>query len=131
MQIKDIAISTLEDMKAIDLVCLDVGEMTSLADHMVVASGTSKRHVSSIAEKLIMQAKKAQYPPLGVEGLAHGDWVCVDFGDIVVHVMIPETRQLYDLERLWTTRPDDEGSDDESPGGESSDDESSASSLDG
>lgn len=121
MQIKDIATSVLEDMKAVDLVCLDVGDLTSVADHMLVATGTSKRHVSSIAEKVIMQAKKAQYPPLGVEGLAHGDWVCVDFGDIVVHVMIAETRQLYDLERLWTTRPDDE----------SLDDESSAQSLDG
>lgn len=74
---------------------------------MIVASGTSTRHVAALADHVVQQAKASGIQPLGVEGQAGSDWVLVDLGDLVVHVMLPETRQLYDLERLWADLPSD------------------------
>lgn len=99
-EVRDIAVAALEDMKAKNLECLDVRELTSVADYMVVASGSSKRHLQSLAENVELKCKEAGAAPLGVEG--HGtDWVLVDLGAILVHVMSDEARQFYDLERLW------------------------------
>jgi ribosome silencing factor RsfS/YbeB/iojap len=81
---------------------LDVRGKTSIADYIVVAGGTSSRHVRSIADEVIKYAKKAGMIPLGVEGQREGEWVLVDLGDIIIHVMLPRVREFYGLERLWT-----------------------------
>lgn len=105
--LKSLVVDALEELKARDVVELDVAELTSVTDVMVVASGTSSRHVSALADNVIEKAKEAGLRPLGVEGQQSGEWVLVDLGDVVAHVMMPETRQLYDLERLWADLPTD------------------------
>ena len=100
--LKQLAMSALEDLKAEDITVLDVKGKTTVTDWIYVASGSSSRHVKSIANSVVVAAKQADAPPLGLEGEAEGEWVLVDFGDVVVHVMLPATRDLYDLERLWT-----------------------------
>lgn len=91
----------LEDLKAEDIVEMDVHDKTSVTDYIVIASGTSNRHVKSIAGNVIAEAKQAGYRPLGVEGENEAEWVLVDLGDVVVHVMQPKVRDFYDLESLW------------------------------
>ena len=103
--LKALVVEALEELKAVELVTLPVAEVTSVTDWMVVASGTSNRHVKSLADNVCMEAKKAGQRPLGVEGEDAGEWVLVDFGDVVVHVMLPATRDFYDLERLWAEHP--------------------------
>lgn len=98
---KTFAVNAIEDLKGVDVVSLDVRSMTGMTDYMVIASGTSNRHVKSMADNLITQAKKQGLQPLGVEGEATAEWVLVDFGDVVVHIQQPDTRQFYDLEGLW------------------------------
>ena len=98
---KQLVIDALEDLKAINVVTLDVAGLTDVMDFLIIASGTSSRHVKSLADNVCMQAKKQEVRPLGVEGEDAGEWVLVDFGDVVVHVMLPATRDFYDLERLW------------------------------
>ncbi|NRB56109.1 MAG: ribosome silencing factor [Salinicola sp.] len=105
--LKSLVVEALEELKARDVVELDVAELTSVTDVMVVASGTSSRHVSALADNVIEKAKEAGLRPLGVEGQQSGEWVLVDLGDVIAHVMMPETRQLYDLERLWADLPAD------------------------
>ena len=100
---KQLVIDALEDLKAINVVTLDVAGLTDVMDFLIIASGTSSRHVKSLADNVCMQAKKREVRPLGVEGEDAGEWVLVDFGDVVVHVMLPATRDFYDLERLWTS----------------------------
>lgn len=100
--IKKLAITALEDLKAENIVTLDVSVRASFTDTMIFASGTSSRHVSSIAGSVVEAAKAAGTPPLGVEGLDIGEWVLVDLGDAIVHVMLPATREFYDLEKLWS-----------------------------
>jgi len=90
----------LEDLKAENIVELDVREKTDVTDYLIVASGNSSRHVKSIANNVVMEAKKAGHPPIGVEGETDGEWVLVDLADVVVHVMQPQVRQFYDLENL-------------------------------
>jgi len=104
-QLKQIVETALDDLKAVNTVTLDVTELTDVMDYLVIASGTSNRHVKSLANNVVMEAKKQGARPLGVEGEGAGDWVLVDFGDVVVHVMLPATRDFYDLERLWS-RPE-------------------------
>jgi ribosome-associated protein len=99
--LKELVIEALDDLKAVNTVSLDVSDLTDVMDYMVVASGTSNRHVKSLADNVCMEAKKQGMRPLGVEGQDAGEWVLVDFGDVVVHVMLPATRDFYDLERLW------------------------------
>lgn len=99
-----IAQLALSDLKALDLVLLDVRGLSSIMDWLVVASGTSSRHVKSLADNVIMKAKEQGFRPLGVEGERVGEWVLVDFGDVVVHVMQPAVRSFYDLERLWSVQ---------------------------
>jgi ribosome-associated protein len=99
--LKSLVVEALEDLKAVNTVTLDVAAMTDVMDFLVIASGTSNRHVKSLADNVCMEAKKQGMRPLGVEGEDAGEWVLVDFGDVVVHVMLPATRDFYDLERLW------------------------------
>lgn len=94
--------SALDDMKAVNVKVIDVRKLSDIFDTLVIASGNSDRHVRSIAERLVQQAKAAGHRPLGVEGQKTGDWVLVDLGDFVVHVMLPRVREFYGLEKLWT-----------------------------
>ncbi|HEY9511917.1 MAG TPA: ribosome silencing factor [Rhodanobacter sp.] len=94
-------IAALESLKAKDVREIDVRGRTSIADLLVIASGTSARHVKSIADEVTRFAKKAGVMPLGVEGEQEGEWVLVDLGDVIVHVMLPRVREFYGLERLW------------------------------
>ena len=100
-QLRDLVISALEDMKAIDIQDVDVAGENPLTDWFVVASGTSTRHVKAMAEKLVLNAKTAGRPPLGIEGERGGEWVLVDLNDVIVHLMLPQTRAFYNLEKLW------------------------------
>lgn len=97
----EIVKNTLEEMKAIDPVVLEVRGSTSVTDFMVIATGSSSRHVRSMAEEIVKASKHNGVQPLGVEGEQQGDWVLVDLGDIVVHLMQEETRRFYNLEHLW------------------------------
>ena len=99
-------IAALEELKAKDVREIDVRGKTSIADFLVIASGTSTRHVKSIADEVVKYAKQAGMMPLGVEGQRDAEWVLVDLGDIVVHVMLPRIREFYGLERLWTVGDD-------------------------
>ncbi len=99
----DIVQQALDDYKAVDVVTLDINELTDIADTMVICSGTSKRHVQSMADHVALQAKTAGFPPIGVEGQTHGEWVLIDLGDVIVHVMMPAQREFYSLEKLWST----------------------------
>ena len=92
----------LEDMKARDLVTLDVSDLSSITDTMIICSGTSSRHCKSIANNLLVEAKKAGIPPLGIEGEKDGGWVLLDMNEIVVHVMDDQSRDFYQLEKLWS-----------------------------
>jgi ribosome silencing factor RsfS/YbeB/iojap len=96
----------LEELKAKDIVELDVRGRTSIADYIVVAAGTSTRHVKSIADEVVKYAKKAGMMPLGVEGQREAEWVLVDLGDIIIHVMLPRVREFYGLERMWSVGGD-------------------------
>ncbi len=107
--LKNLAIDALEELKARDITQLDVSKLTEVTDLMLIASGTSTRHVAALAQNLVEKAKAAGLHPRGVEGGENADWVLVDLGDIVVHVMLPEARTLYDLERLWADLPNDAG----------------------
>ncbi len=101
-QLRKLVIDALEDLKARDVQEIDVRGKSSVTDLLVVASGTSSRHVKSIADEVVKKAKQAGTPPIGVEGQREAEWVLVDLGDVIVHVMLPRTREFYGLERLWT-----------------------------
>jgi len=101
--LKQMVVESLDDLKAVNTVTLDVTGLTDVMDYLVITSGTSNRHVKSLADNVCMEAKKQGMRPLGVEGEHAGEWVLVDFGDVVVHVMLPATRDFYDLERLWVS----------------------------
>ena len=94
--------AALEELKAKDAVQIDVRGKSSVADYMVIASGTSTRHVKSIGDEVVRFAKNLGVMPLGVEGEREAEWVLVDLGDVIVHVMLPRVREFYALERLWT-----------------------------
>lgn len=101
----DLVTRALQDMKGVDIRVLDVRDMTALTDFMVIASGTSDRHVKSLARQVLDQARSAGVKPMGVEGEAEGEWVLVDLRDVVVHVMRPQVRDFYNLEKLWSLEP--------------------------
>ena len=100
--LKQVALKALDDLKGIDITEMDVHDMTSVTDVMIIASGTSDRHVKSLADAVVTACKKAGVTPLGVEGEREGEWILVDLGDAVVHVMQPRIREFYALEKLWT-----------------------------
>lgn len=97
----DVVLRAVDDMKAVNVVTLDVRGVTDVADAMVIASGNSDRHVKSIADRVVECAKKAGFRPMGVEGEREGEWVLVDLRDVIVHVMLPRVREFYRLESLW------------------------------
>lgn len=100
-EVAKLAIAALEDVKAQDIVSINVREKTSVTDFMVIASGSSSRHVKSLADNVLEKVKEQGVRPLGSEGMDTGEWALLDLGDVVVHVMLPTARQFYDLERLW------------------------------
>lgn len=96
-----VAIGALEDLKGQDIKLLDVRKLTTVTDTMLICTGTSNRHVSSLAQSVFEASKKAGFPPLGMEGRETGEWVVVDLNDVVVHVMQSQARAHYQLEKLW------------------------------
>ena len=109
VELRDLVIDALEDRKGVDIQCLDVLEQTDITDYMVVASGTSARQVKALAESVIEQAATIDMKPLGIEGMEDGEWVLIDLTDVVIHVMLPQVRDFYDLERLWSMSPSQKG----------------------
>jgi ribosome-associated protein len=101
-ELKHTTLQALEDLKALNVAEFDVRGMTSVTDFMIIASGTSDRHVKSLANAVVVACKRAGVTPLGVEGEREGEWVLVDLGDVVVHVMQPRIREFYALEKLWS-----------------------------
>jgi ribosome-associated protein len=99
-------LETLDDLKARNVATLDVRDVTSVTDTMVIASGTSGQHAKAISDHLVETMKDQGHEPLGVEGKEAADWILVDLGDVLVHVMSPASREFYDLERLWSMPAD-------------------------
>ena len=104
-EIRTLVLNAVEELKAVNVRVLDVREQTSMTDVFVIAGGTSARHVKAIAHNVTMKAKAAGMEILGVEGEGQGEWVLVDLGDVVAHVMLPQVREFYQLERLWESGP--------------------------
>jgi ribosome-associated protein len=100
-ELRDLVIACLEDLKAVDVQVIDVTGRSSLTDTLVIASGNSTRHLKGMAEKVIQRAKEAGAQPLGVEGDRDAEWILVDLNDVIVHMMLPQTRAFYNLEKLW------------------------------
>ena len=99
--LKTVVTDALADMKALEVKVLDVRGLTDVADFMVIASGTSDRHVRSVAQRVVERTKEAGFRPHGVEGQQDGDWVLIDLSEMIVHVMLPRVREFYGLEKLW------------------------------
>ncbi|CAO97397.1 ribosome silencing factor [Erwinia tasmaniensis] len=100
--LQDFVVDKIDDLKGQDIVTIDVHGKSSITDCMVICTGTSTRHVVSIAEHVVQEARLAGLRPFGVDGRAAADWVVVDLGEVIVHVMQEESRQLYELEKLWS-----------------------------
>lgn len=103
--LRDFAVTVLEDMKGEQIQVIDLTGRNAFADYLVIASGTSTRQVKAMAERLVERAKQSGMRPMGIEGEREGEWVLVDLCDVVVHVMLPQTRAFYSLEKLWSTPP--------------------------
>lgn len=101
-KIFDLVIKSLEDLKAIDIQVLDVTALTTITSKMVVCTGTSRRHVKALADNVVSEVKHAGFQPYGVEGSDESEWVLVDLGETVVHIMQAQARALYQLEKLWS-----------------------------
>lgn len=110
--LEKVVIDALEDVKAQNITTMDVRELTGVMDTMIVATGNSNRQVKALANNVAVEAKKAGFSPIGIEGEDTSEWILVDFGDVIVHIMLPATREFYDLERLWSFRPGDLPGDD-------------------
>lgn len=100
--LKAAVLDALNEMKAINIKALDVGDITSITDYMIIATGNSSRHVQAIKDAVLEETKKYDYEPIGIEGESVAEWILIDLGDVVVHVMQPATREFYQLEKLWT-----------------------------
>ena len=105
-QLQQLVVSSLEDFKATDITVIDVSGKNPLTERMIIATGNSTRHVKSMADNLVVNAKTAGNPPLGVEGASEGEWVLVDLNDVIVHLMLPQSRAFYNLEKLWEASAD-------------------------
>ncbi len=105
VDLKNLVIKALKDVKGEEIVCLDISEMTDISDYMVVASGNSNRQVKALVDSVLEEAQSTGIKPLGVEGQEQGEWVLIDLTDVIVHVMLPKVRDFYDLEGLWSMRP--------------------------
>jgi ribosome-associated protein len=103
-RLAEVVAAALDDLKAQNVAVLDVRELTDVTDTIVIASGTSDRHVKSLAGRVLERAKEAGFRPLGTEGEREGEWVLVDLQDVIVHVMLPRIREFYALEKLWDVR---------------------------
>jgi ribosome-associated protein len=116
-KLRQVVQDALEDMKAKDIREIDVSGISGFTDIMFIASGTSSRQVKSIANRVVERAKENGVRPLGVEGDMTGEWVLIDLGDVVVHVMLPQIRDFYNLEKLWTMQDAeaDEAAEQDSP----------------
>jgi ribosome-associated protein len=99
--LEKLVLAALDEMKAVNIKLLDVRELTDIADAMIVASGTSDRHVRAIAQRVVEKAREAGRRPLGIEGERDGEWVLVDLQDVLLHVMLPRVREFYSIEQLW------------------------------
>ena len=97
-----LALSVLDDMKAQSINNIDVTELTSISDHMIFCTGTSSRHARSIVDKISEKAKRSKHPILGIEGYDSAQWILIDLGEVIVHVMLDEVRSFYKLEDLWS-----------------------------
>jgi ribosome-associated protein len=104
-ELSELVVEALEDVKAQDIVKLDVRDQTTVTDYMIVASGTSNRHVKALADAVAEKSRQAGHRPVGVEGAEGGEWVLLDLQDTLVHVMLPRIREFYNLEKLWSLRP--------------------------
>lgn len=110
-EILEFVLDKIDDLKARDIQTFDVSSFSSITDYMVICSGNSKKHVQSIAEHLLVEAKAIDEPPLGIEGMDTGEWVLVDMGAAVLHVMQEGTRDFYQLEKLWQSSIENSESD--------------------
>lgn len=104
-KLRDFAVKAVEDMKGQDVAALDIQKLSTIADYMLVVTGTSTRHVKSIADELVKRAKQQGIAIKGLEGTSQAEWVLIDLGDVIVHVMQAPVRKLYDLESLWSMTP--------------------------
>ncbi|PIE45458.1 MAG: ribosome silencing factor [Gammaproteobacteria bacterium] len=100
-ELKDLALASIEELKAQDITVLDVRGKASFTDFMIVASGTSDRHLKAMSNQIHIDAKAAGNPPLSTEGEDTRNWILVDLGDVIVHLMRPEVREMYEIEKLW------------------------------
>ena len=100
-ELSEVVLDALNELKVQAVKTMDVRHLTTVTDVMIIATGRSARHVRAVAEAVVERSKHAGEPPLGREGEAAGEWVLLDLGDVVVHVMQPEVRKFYDLEKLW------------------------------
>jgi ribosome-associated protein len=104
-KLRDFAVKAIEDLKGQDVVCLDIAKLSTIADYMIVVTGTSTRHVKSIADEVATRAKDKGFAVRGMEGTTQAEWILLDLGDVIVHVMQGPVRKLYDLESLWSMTP--------------------------
>jgi ribosome-associated protein len=100
-QLKNLVVDAIEDIKGFDITVMDIRELSSLGSYMVVASASSTRQTKAIAHHVVEKLKEAGLESTGIEGEREGEWVLVDFGDIIIHIMLPTTRAFYNLEQLW------------------------------
>ncbi len=104
-ELSELVVDALEEVKAKDIVKLDVRDLTTVTDYMIVASGRSNRHVKALADAVAEKAREAGHRPVGIEGEDGSEWVLLDLQDTLVHVMLPRVREFYNLEKLWSLRP--------------------------